>query len=101
VLGRVAVEVDAVGVGTDAVREAIGVEVADEQQLRARRGARAGELLDDGAAGRFVAVDAADDEDAARRLHVADAGERDRAALHGVPDDLAAHRCANVVTTAS
>ena len=36
-----------------------------------------------------------------RVLRSADAGQRDRAALHGVADDLAAHRCANVVTTAS
>jgi hypothetical protein len=83
------------------VREAVGVEVAHEQQLRPRRGARPPQGLDDPAPGRLVAVDAADDEDPARRVRVADARDRDRPALHRMADDLAAHRCASVVTTAS
>jgi hypothetical protein len=102
VLGRVAVEVDAVGVGALVVGEAVGVHVADEQQLRA--GCRAGALKvgDDAATGGLVAVDAADDEDPARRVGRSNACDRDRAALHRVADDLGAHRaCASVVTTAS
>jgi hypothetical protein len=107
-LGRVAVEVDAAGVRAGVVREAVGVEVLDQEQLATGRRRGVLERRDDAAAGGLVAVDLADDEDLAGGVRVADARDGDRAVLDGVADHGRGqerrrdHRfSARVVTTAS
>ena len=75
--GRVAVEVHPARVLAAPERQAVGVEVRDEQQLEAARrlASLARRRADDRAARALVAVDAADDEDAAGARAV---GERIR-----------------------
>src|SRR4051794_21289457 len=91
-LRGVAVEVDAVRVLPGVTLQAVGVEVAHEEQLDAGRRRRRAQQVDDLAALGLVAVDAADDEHLARRRRVADAHDVDRPALHRASEALDARR---------
>lgn len=84
----VAVQVDAVRVDARVPADAIGIEVAHENQLDARRRRPAPEDVHHGPASGLVAVDASDDEHLARRGGIAAAHDLDRSPEHRGSDPL-------------